>query len=51
MQVLFNISEKETDLKQELIFIIENQLTNASAGLQNRGSKLLEKLNKSLIRK
>ena len=48
LQVMYNISEKEPELKFELKLIIESQIINSTAGLQNRGGKLLEKLNKYL---
>jgi hypothetical protein len=44
MQILFNISEKEPDLKPELKLLIENQLENASTGFANRAEKLIKKL-------
>ena len=46
LQILFNISQIETELQQELIDIIENSLFDASTGLKNRGAKLLKKLQK-----
>ena len=51
MQVLFNISEKEPDLKPELKLIIENNMDNGTAGYANRAGKLLEKLNRSTTKK
>jgi hypothetical protein len=44
MQIIYNISEKEPDIKPELITVIEDQLPRNSTGFQNRGSKLLKKL-------
>ena len=45
MQILFNISEREPDLKNELIQLIEHEMEyHSSAGIQSRGSKLLRKL-------
>jgi hypothetical protein len=47
MQILFNISEKEPDLKNELKMVLENQLDDvASAGFASRAGKLLMKLKK-----
>ena len=46
MQILFNISEKEPDLKPELALIIESHLENASTGFANRAEKLLRKLSR-----
>jgi hypothetical protein len=48
MQVLYNISEKEPDLKPELKLIIETNLDNGSTGYANRAGKLLKKLDKYL---
>lgn len=45
MQVLYNISEKEPDLKNELIELIENEIElHNSPGLSSRGKKILHKL-------
>lgn len=45
MQILFEISELEPELKPELVDIIENELEiHPSAGLKSRGSRLLKKL-------
>ena len=44
MQVLFNIAMKEPDLINELILVIESHLDTGSAGLINRGEKLIKKL-------
>jgi hypothetical protein len=46
MQVLYNISVKEPELKAELKLIIESHLDEASAGFANRAGKLLNKLSK-----
>ena len=46
MQIIYNISENEPDIKPELITIIEDQLPRNSIGFQNRGTKLLKKLYK-----
>lgn len=49
MQILFNISETEPDLKYELIQLIEHELEyHSSAGIKSRGGKLLLKLNKQI---
>jgi hypothetical protein len=45
MQVLYNISEQEPDLKPELIGIIEHELElHATPGILSRGRRLLKKL-------
>jgi hypothetical protein len=46
MQILYNISEKEPDLKPELKLLIESHLENASTGFANRAEKLLKKLSR-----
>lgn len=51
MQVLFNISEVEPELKNELIQLIEHEIEyHSSAGIRSRGGKLLRKLNKQVLR-
>lgn len=45
MQVLYNISEKQPDLKPETLLIIEHEMENHfSAGILSRGNKLAQKL-------
>lgn len=45
MQVLFNISQREPDLKQELAVVLENLLEEGgTAGLINRAEKLIKAL-------
>lgn len=45
MQVLYNISDKEPDLKPELLAVIEHEIEfHATAGIISRGSKLAKKL-------
>lgn len=46
MSVLYNITKRHTDLKNELKTLIEEQLPNGSAGLINRGNKVLAALDK-----
>lgn len=47
MQILYNISEKEPDLKPEVLQLIEHELEqNSSAGIRSRGKKLVIKLRK-----
>jgi hypothetical protein len=46
LQVLYNITEKEPELKHELVLIIENIIDGSSEGLKNRAGKLLHKLRK-----
>jgi len=49
MQVLYNISEKETDLKPELLLVIEHEMEfHATAGILTRGRKLALKLRKQI---
>jgi hypothetical protein len=52
MQVLFNISENEPDLKPEILSVIEHEMKyHASAGITSRGSKLAKKLHAQITRK
>lgn len=45
MQVLFNISETEPELKPEILTLIEHEMENhSSAGIVSRGRKLVQKL-------
>jgi len=45
MQILYNISEVEPDLKPELLDIIEHEMKyHSSAGIVSRGKKLANKL-------
>lgn len=44
MDILYNFSQKETEIKPELITAIEFQQENASAGIKNKSKKLLRKL-------
>ena len=49
MQILFNISEKETELKPEILAIIEHEMEyHSTAGILSRGSKLAKKLHKQI---
>lgn len=49
MQVLFNISEIQPDLKPEILLIIEHEMENHfSAGILSRGGKLAQKLRKQI---
>lgn len=49
MQILYNISEYEHDLKPELQQIIEHEmLYHPSAGIRSRGKKILQKLQKQI---
>lgn len=46
MQILYNISEIEPDLKSEVLEIIEHELEyHSTAGIRSRGGKLIKKLN------
>lgn len=45
LQVLYNISEKEPELKPELLAIIQHEIElHSSAGIKSRGRKLAKKL-------
>ncbi len=45
MQILYNITEKEPDLKPEILSLIENEMIlHSSAGIISRGRKLVQKL-------
>lgn len=45
MQILYNISEKEPELKPEILALIEYEMENhSSAGIISRGNKLVGKL-------
>lgn len=46
MQVVFNACLKYPELAYELKICIENLMPNASAGIKNRGSKILAKIEK-----
>ncbi len=49
MQILFNISEIEPELKPEILAIIEHEIEyHASAGILSRGKKIVAKLRKQL---
>ena len=51
MEVLYNLSEKEKDLKHELIATLELLSIDSSIGLRNHILKLLEKLKNEIIKK
>ncbi len=47
MQVLYNISLKEPEFRNELILILEHEITyHPTPGIVARGKKILQKLNK-----
>ena len=49
MQILFNISETEPDLKPEILEIIQNELEHqTSPGIRSRGKKLVAQLQKQI---
>lgn len=49
MQILYQISEVETDLKPELLLVIEHEMEfHATAGILARGRKLVTKLRKQI---
>jgi hypothetical protein len=52
MQILYNISEKEQELKEELLQIIEQEMEYRSTpGILTRGKKLASKLRKEIHNK
>jgi hypothetical protein len=52
MQILFNISENEPDLKPEILTVIEHEMKyHASAGITSRGSKLAKELYRQIAEK
>ena len=48
MQILYNISEQEPQLKPELISAIELVVVEGSTGVKNRGHRMLKKLYKEI---
>ena len=49
MQILFNISEKEPELKPEILALIEHEMEyHATAGILSRGKKIAKKLQKQI---
>ena len=50
MEILYELSEEEPDLKQELITAIEMNLDFASSGLKNKAVKMLKRLKKQEFR-
>lgn len=49
MQILFNISEKEPELKHEILAVIEAEMEfHPTAGILSRGRKLAQKLRKQI---
>jgi hypothetical protein len=44
MEILYRVSQREPDLKQELAETIEYRISEESAGFRNRGKKMLAKL-------
>ena len=48
MQILYNISEKETDLLPELVSTLENLYEFNSSGFQCRANKIINKANKRI---
>jgi hypothetical protein len=50
MTVLYHITEKEPDLKNELKVIIEDQMPYSSPAFLSRGKKILASLNKKVLR-
>lgn len=50
LQVLYNISEKQPDLKPEILLIVEHEMENHfSAGIISRGRKIAQKLRKQIL--
>lgn len=48
MQILYNISNKEPDLKPELKMLIESFVELEGTGIRSRGYRLLKKLNREI---
>lgn len=49
MTMLYNLSNAIPEIKQELKIIIEDQIPLSTAGFQNRGTKILAKLNREIV--
>lgn len=50
MQILYNISEKEPDLKPEILAVIEHEMKyHSTAGIRSRGGKLAKKLRQQIL--
>ncbi|HNW99667.1 MAG TPA: hypothetical protein PKK00_14770 [Bacteroidales bacterium] len=49
LQILYDFSEKEPDIKNELILAIKDQLPKNSEAFKNYGNKIIKKLNKEII--
>jgi hypothetical protein len=48
MQILYDISQKEPDLKPEVISAIELAIQEGTTGVKNRGRRMLKKLYKEI---
>lgn len=49
MQILFNISEREPELKPEILAVIEHEMEyHSTAGILSRGKKLAQKLRRQI---
>jgi hypothetical protein len=48
MQVLYQVSQLEPEIKRELYLVIENQMSNASPGYISRARKLLARLRREI---
>ncbi len=46
MTILYNIAKKEPDLKAEIALVVNELIPNGSAGIKNRGAKILKALSK-----
>ena len=46
MQVIFNISQNEPDLLNELRMVIEEQMPYGTTGFKSRGRKILKRIGK-----
>ncbi len=52
MQILYNISERETGLKEELLQIIDQEMEyHPSPGIKARGKRLVSRLKKEISKK
>ena len=48
MEILYQVSQSEPDLKKELADSIEWRLDEENAGFRNKGSKILKKLSREI---
>lgn len=52
MQILYNISENEPEIKPEILEIIQQEIEfHPTPGIRSRGSKLIKKLQKQIVKR